>query len=167
MYRFQANNQILFVSTHNYCRSRFAELFCNSLIKDSSKDIYSYSRGLKVNEWSLGRISPFVLSRCRELAIELTESEMRLPRLLSESDFVFPKLIISIGESGNNQIMKCRFPKYFNNIEFWDVPNPTAVNQSICFQIIEYRVLRLVKRIFENSKNEVSSSEVLTTSIHT
>ncbi len=161
MFEIQKNSQILFLSKNNYCRSRFAELLYNHLVTDSSGSSYAFSRGLKPFDRNLGRISPFVLNKCHDMGIEIRESQMRAPRLLSESDFIFPQLIISIGDVEQSEIVKCQFPNYLPAIEFWDVPNPTPINQSACFQITEYKVLRLVKRIFENSAREIRPSEVV------
>lgn len=113
------NNQVLFICTGNYYRSRFAEELFNFHAERLGLRWLAASKGFRPNpEQNPGTISPHALRGLANLNIH-PKNANRMPVSLSEADFnQFPR-IIAMSDSEHRPMLNERFPGQESFVEFW------------------------------------------------
>lgn len=140
--------KILFLCTGNYYRSRFAQHLFNHLASKQGLDWYADSRGLALEQGinNVGPISQYAVAALAVRLINLPDDE-RFPQQASEQDFCTSAKIIALDESEHQFLMKERFPKWADMIEYWLVHDIDKTSASEALGQIEKQLLQLVNHI--------------------
>jgi protein-tyrosine phosphatase len=140
--------KILFLCTGNYYRSRFAEHLFNDLADKQGLDWQADSRGLALERGinNVGPISQYTIATLGELGITLSENE-RFPLQASDADFANADKIIALDESEHRPLMRDRYPKWENQIEYWLVHDVDITPATTALPAIETRLRQLVTEL--------------------
>ncbi|MCP2730839.1 arsenate-mycothiol transferase ArsC [Limnofasciculus baicalensis] len=113
---------VLFLCTGNYYRSRFAEYLFNKIASKQGLSWVSDSRGLALERgvYNIGAISKYAIAGLAERGVSL-DLDIRYPIAVTESDFVTAIRIIALDEREHHPLMIERFPKWVDNIEYWQI----------------------------------------------
>jgi low molecular weight protein-tyrosine phosphatase len=139
---------VLFLCTGNYYRSRFAELFFNSLASRSGLAWTATSRGIATEFGfrNVGPISSHTLKRLQALGIEV-EPDIRPPIQLEERDLAQSDLIIALNEPEHRPFLEMRFPKWVERVEYWHVPDLDLMSANDALLEMEREVRSLVRQL--------------------
>ena len=110
--------RILFICTGNYYRSRFAEILFNELCQQEKLPFWSFSKGLRLSKNNKGPISIHTKNYMSLLNSNISYLP-RMPIPVDKFDFEFYDRIIALDENEHRPMMKSRYPKYENSIEYW------------------------------------------------
>ena len=141
-------HKILFICTGNYYRSRYAELYFNTLAAKQNLDWEASSRGLAIDELgggNIGPIAPRVIIRLREREI-LLEDKIRFPIQLTQADLQEADLVIALNEPEHRALMQQRFPAWEDRITYWQVPDLDQVGSEVAFPKIEEYVTEQIQQ---------------------
>jgi len=138
-------NNILFICTGNYYRSRYAEMHFNAQASQLNRGWRTTSRGLAIdfNDGNLGPISPLVLVRLAENGITL-QGRIRSPIRLTENDLNTANLAIALNEAEHRPLMQNRFPEWANRITYWKIPDLDLLGSDKALSMIEQKVAQLL-----------------------
>jgi protein-tyrosine phosphatase len=117
-----ASNNLLFLCTGNYYRSRFAEILFNALAVRSGLSWWAESRGLAL-EFGIHNVGPMsaaALRRLHDLGIA-TDSYQRLPLPVTESDLQRANLVIALKAAEHRPLLVERFPTWAERVRFWHI----------------------------------------------
>jgi protein-tyrosine phosphatase len=153
MYRM---NQVLFLCSGNYYRSRFAEHLFNWLGAKSNLSWRADSRGLRVGKaGNIGPISRFAVEGLKLRGI-LTSGE-RHPLQLSLSDLAGSDLVIAVKEAEHRAMLTEMFPLWTNLVEYWHVDDLNCAEPEEALVILEGQVRALVSRL--NARTDKNSRD--------
>lgn len=146
-------HKLLFVCTGNYYRSRFAEMLFNARAASLELPWEAVSGGIaaELGVWNIGPISPFVLRKLMALGIEV-DAELRIPVQLQESDLAEADLVIALHESEHKPLMRRRFTKWADRIEYWDVPDLHLMRAEDALSAIENNISALIEQLRYQAK---------------
>ena len=138
-------NKILFLCTGNYYRSRFAEYLFNDLALKQGLNWVANSRGLALERgvYNIGSISKYTIAGLGERGVSL-DSDIPYPMTVTESDFVAAIRIIALDKSEHHPLMLERFPKWVDNIEYWQVHDLDKTSPSEALQKIADSIQELI-----------------------
>ena len=138
------NPDVLFLCTGNYYRSRFCELYFNSLNKEN--DLRAASYGLwayrKINP---GFISPHTAQNMNELGIPL--GSVRLPEQVEERHFAAAKRVIALDEVEHRPMMEDMFPEWADRIEYWNVHDVDFTEPAEALKNLQAQTEALIKTL--------------------
>ena len=114
--------QLLFLCTGNYYRSRFAEILFNHLAPRQALDWQAFSRGLLADRenGNEGPISLIALQALQERAIPAPQP-VAFPRQLQEQELEAADLVIAVKEAEHRPLLAERFPGWSERVEYWHV----------------------------------------------
>ncbi|NNM87118.1 MAG: low molecular weight phosphatase family protein [Phycisphaerae bacterium] len=141
-------NQVLFLCTGNYYRSRFAEVIFSTLAEKQRLPWTATSRGLRMNMGvhNIGPISPLALAALGEHGISLP-LPIRHPVPANATDFQLASVIIGMDESEHRQMIVESFPQYADRIEYWHIHDLDRSGPEAALTEVETQVRVLVGRI--------------------
>jgi protein-tyrosine phosphatase len=115
-------NQVLFLCTGNYYRSRFAEHLFNALAIQEGLDWRAISRGLAVERgiYNLGAISSAAVEGLAERGIDVPAGE-RGPLRATAADFAAAGRIVALDEAEHRPLVEERFPQWAAVVEYWRI----------------------------------------------
>jgi protein-tyrosine phosphatase len=152
-------NQVLFLCSANYYRSRFAEHFFNWLADSNGLRWRADSRGLMVGHWgNLGPISRYAVERLRALRIPL-HAEPRGPIQLSQEDLVESNLVVAVKEVEHRQMMADLFPAWADRVEYWHIDDIDCAQPEAALPHLENAVRALVERLASAEGPSLASSD--------
>lgn len=142
------SQQILFLCTGNYYRSRFAEILFNTLARARDLDWTADSRGLAVGPESLnlGAISPFTLNGLAARGITPTNHE-RMPRALSAVELAQTQRVIALNRVEHLPYLEKQFPAWVERVEYWHTPDLDRMSADDALATIEQQVRALVEEL--------------------
>lgn len=115
------SNQVLFICTGNFYRSRFAEAFFNHLAAERQLGWTAFSRGLATHLVDgCGNISVHTLDALGTLGIDLVHTSAK-PKQLSEKDLKQAGRVVALKEAEHRPMMETQFPEWADRIEYWQV----------------------------------------------
>jgi protein-tyrosine phosphatase len=116
--------QILFLCTGNYYRSRFAELFFNHLADKNDLEWRAISRALAMERGAcnVGPISSDAVQGLRQRGVILPDVH-RTPLQLQDSDLETSTRIIALHEPEHRPLIEQRFPAWAQQVEYWCAPD--------------------------------------------
>jgi protein-tyrosine phosphatase len=140
--------QVLFLCSGNYYRSRFAEHLFNHLAQAAGLPYHADSAGLWLDchTHNPGPMSSHTISALAERGIALPEL-LRPPRDVQASDIRAAALTIALKEAEHHPIMVARFPELLDRVEFWHVDDVGDAPPSVALPMIEANVRALVTRL--------------------
>ncbi|MGE5608424.1 MAG: low molecular weight phosphatase family protein [Bacillota bacterium] len=114
-------NQVLFLCTGNYYRSRFAEILFNQLPSQASIPWMADSRALNITAGrNVGPISPYAIEGLRARGI-LLPPVVRFPKQVSQEDLRSSARIIAMNEQEHRPLIESTFPQWTQHVEYWHV----------------------------------------------
>lgn len=135
--------QVLFLCSGNYYRSRFAEILFNHLAAKNDLEWCAESRGI-VAQWSHnpGPISQETLRglAARKIAVHAP----RYPVQLTEQDLRRAAHIIALYETEHRPMMDAYFPQWTARTEFWNVPDLGELDAATALALMDEKVQRLI-----------------------
>ena len=141
------NNNLLFICTGNYYRSRFAEIFFNDLASKMQVNWRAVSRGIAADEGgNEGPISIHTIVRLRLRGIPLDEP-IRFPLQLEEKDLLEAGHIIALDRREHQPLMDKRFPSWADRVTYWDIPDLDISGPEYALTGIERNVYFLIEGV--------------------
>jgi protein-tyrosine phosphatase len=138
--------QLLFLCSGNYYRSRFAEIYFNSLAGHDNLPWRASSRGLALNEANVGPISKYALARLRQYG--LGDDGLRsFPQALSAADLAEADHVIAVKEVEHRHLIESGFRAWLDQVEFWNVHDIDCARPEEALPMLECEIRRLVERL--------------------
>lgn len=138
-------NQVLFICSGNYYRSRFAEILFNHLAHQRGLEWSADSRGFRLSPNNVGPISCHTVHACRERG--LAYDQQRGPTVLEEADLKIAKKIIALKESEHRQMARAKFPQWEHAIEYWEIHDIDAAEPAIALVELSTAVEKLINEL--------------------
>lgn len=110
---------VLFLCTGNYYRSRFAEILFNCLAAQQGLSWVAESRGLRLHAANLGPLSPHAVRALRGLGIR-TDGQ-RYPLQVSPADFERADCIVALKQAEHRPLLQQDFPSWEHRVEYWHI----------------------------------------------
>ena len=140
------SNQILFLCSGNYYRSRFAEILFNHLAGENNLNWHAESRGI-VAQWSHnpGPISRDTLAELQSRRIPVDTT--RYPMQVTAEDFARANLVIALYDAEHRVMMENYFPDHVTGVEFWNVPDLDEMDSVRALTRIDQNVRSLIAQL--------------------
>lgn len=141
-------NRLLFLCTGNYYRSRFAEIFFNSLASEHGLNWKADSRGLALDltGGNLGPMSDVAFDKLTNKGIRCASTQ-RFPKTATNDDFQAADLIIALDEVEHRPMMRERFPGWEQKTDYWLVHDLDQWEAKKALSLIETEVSQLVNQL--------------------
>ena len=138
-------DQVLFLCTGNYYRSRFAEHLFNALAEREQLGWRAFSRGLAIERgiFNVGAISPAVVARLAARGVVVPADE-RAPRQAVPADLAAAGRIVALDEAEHRPLVEERFPEWAAAIEYWVVHDLDKTGPEEAMAQIERQVQALI-----------------------
>lgn len=121
--REQEEQQVLFICTGNYYRSRFAEIYFNVTAEKFGLPVNAFSRGLgAAKSRNKGPISVFTTDFLTELQMPAPPA-WDYPVQLIDPDFDRANRVIAMDETEHRPMMERDFPHRLGAVTFWEYPD--------------------------------------------
>jgi protein-tyrosine phosphatase len=142
------SNEILFLCTGNYYRSRYAEELFNFRARSEGLAWRAFSRGLaeKGSPENVGPMSRFALEALQTKAI-LPEGSARYPVSCSLADFDDAQLVIALKEAEHRPLIEQRFPEVADRVRYWHVDDVEFAHPTHALEMIDNRVEELISML--------------------
>jgi protein-tyrosine phosphatase len=139
------SNQVLFLCTGNYYRSRYAEQLFNHLAMIEGLPWRAFSRGLAEysSPYNIGPMSRFALEALQQKAI-VPEGATRYPRPCALADFDQAQLVIALKETEHRPLIARRFPGIADRVRYWHVDDIELAAPSVALAMIDSLVSDLI-----------------------
>lgn len=144
----RATQQVLFLCTGNYYRSRFAEVYFNWQSERRGLFWVADSRGLAINPWNHGPISRHTLARLRARGITSTSCD-RSPVAITADDFQAADHVVAVKESEHRPLVEANFPAWAERVEYWHIDDLDCALPNVALPHIEREVDRLIERLVQ------------------
>ena len=138
--------QVLFLCTGNYYRSRFAEIYFNWLAAKLNVGWVAESRGLALDGCNYGPISRHTLAYFEKRGIESDTCD-RFPLPVTEADLTAADHIVAVKEAEHRHRFEAKFPAWRDRIEYWQVHDLDCAEPADALPQLECEVRRLFERL--------------------
>jgi protein-tyrosine phosphatase len=141
-------DQILFLCTGNYYRSRYAEEVFNFRARVEGLSWRAFSRGLaeRSSPENVGPMSRFTLDALRARTIA-PDGAQRFPMPCSPADFDQAALVIALKDAEHRPMVERRFPQVATRIEYWHVDDIEFAPPEVALAMIDREVEELILRL--------------------
>ena len=148
-------DQILFLCTGNYYRSRYAEEVFNFRAGAEGVAWRAFSRGLAeaTSPENVGPMSRFALDALEQRSIAPCGAG-RLPTPCSPADFEQASLIIALKEVEHRPMVERRFPHVTGRIEYWHVHDIEFAPPEVALPMIDAAVDELILRLQRHGQHQ-------------
>lgn len=139
--------KLLFLCTGNYYRSRFAEIYFNSLIAQYNINWYADSSGLALERGknNKGFISIYALEGLQKIGI--TAASERYPKSVCIEEFQQADLVIAVKEKEHKPLMNERFPDWEEKIEYWHIDDIDCKTPAMALKELQAELQKLLERL--------------------
>ena len=120
---------ILFLCTGNYYRSRFAEVYFNSVAAKMGMPWKATSSGLALERGlhNIGPMAPASIEALRALRVNDAAAFARMPRPATTEDFETASFVVGLKKDEHLPLMRERFPAWADKVEYWNVEDEPGV----------------------------------------
>jgi protein-tyrosine phosphatase len=136
---------LLFLCTGNYYRSRIAEAVFNYLAIINSLNWRAQSRGFRPKSEQMG-LSPIAHDFLVEQKIQ-PDLTAPCPRQLTVPDLVASSIAIALYESEHRPMMQSAFPDWAERVIYWQVPDIDVLSAEKALPILMAEVQALFDQI--------------------
>lgn len=137
--------QILFVCTGNFYRSRFSEIYFNHLAMQRGLAVHAFSRGLQVYKGrNKGPIAKETINFLGHLGIPYQTSNM--PVQCMEEDLLLANSIILMDREEHYPMMVKYFPHWKERVKYWSFQDVQHIAPDQMLPELEERVRNLVEK---------------------
>jgi predicted translation initiation factor SUI1 len=152
----RTDKTVLFLCTGNYYRSRFAEIFFNSVADKMGLSWRALSRGLAL-ERGVRNVGPIAVSAIKTLetmGVRTSTDFARFPTQVTMDDLAKAHYIVALKEAEHLPLLVERFPTWIDKVEFWDVDDtPVALT------LIEREVMDLTARLIGGGQRQALAAQ--------
>ncbi len=143
--------QILFLCTGNYYRSRTAEEVFNQYAADAGLSWRADSKGLRIDMENSPNPGPIAVAALSFLETQqiLARGKDRFPVSVQTADFLSFDRIICLDQQEHLPMMESRFPLFAEEVEYWHFPDMPHSSPEEILPAIRDRVQRLVAELNE------------------
>jgi predicted translation initiation factor SUI1 len=144
---------VLFLSTGNDYRSRFAEILFNSVADKMGLAWQALSRGLAlecgVN--NVGLMAASAITALKAKGIHAADAVSRIPAQMTTEDLEGADRVVALKQAEHSILLQERYPAWVEKMEYWHVDDAPQV-----LGLIEREVMGLVARILGGGQRQVS-----------
>jgi protein-tyrosine phosphatase len=141
------SNQVLFICTGNFYRSRFAEAFFNHHAALRDLEWKAFSRGLATHLVDgCGSISAHTVEALKGLKIDLGHTCLQ-PTQLAGEDLAKAGRIVALKEAEHRPLLEAQFPEWVDRVEYWHVHDLDFALPSQALREIQELVAALVEEL--------------------
>ncbi len=144
-------NQVLFICTGNYYRSRYAEILFNHTARDYQLGWSSFSRGFQESTRE-APISPNALNRLQDKRI--CPNQVRYPIKLSPSDLALAHRIILLDEQEHRPMLESQYAEWSDYVEYWNIQDVEFEQPASALDRLERKIDLLIGNL-ESESNEL------------
>jgi len=137
---------VLFLCSGNYYRSRFAEIFFNSLAEQNGLAWKADSKGFRLSPRNVGPISHHAISGLQTRGIPLPEPH-RFPLVVDGRDFETFDQVVAVKEAEHRPMMLERFPTWAERIEYWHIHDIDFAEPDVALVKLEVQLRKFVGRL--------------------
>lgn len=143
-----ASQNLLFLCTGNYFRSRFAEILFNHHARRMGLDWTAESRGIAV-ELGGANIGPISAHTLRGLILRDIPLDWapRFPLPLLEADLRDARHVVAVKEAEHRPLLDSKFPGWAGRVEFWRVDDIDCAAPEEALALLEREVGELLRRL--------------------
>src|SRR5260370_20770294 len=135
---------VLFLCTGNYYRSRYAETLFNSVAGRMGLPWMASSRGLAL-ERGVNNVGPMAVSAIKALearGLRALADFARFPMQVTADDLEIANWIVALKQAEHLPLLQERFPAWAEKVEYWHVDDAPEV-----LALIEREVMDLAARL--------------------
>jgi protein-tyrosine-phosphatase len=121
--RQRKEKRVLFLCTGNHYRSRFAEIFFNSVAGKMDLPWRASSRGLAL-ERGVNNVGPMSVSAIKGLearGLRAVADWTRFPIQVTADDLEVANWIVALKQAEHMPLLQERFPAWAEKVEYWQV----------------------------------------------
>lgn len=139
---------VLFLCTGNYYRSRFAEEFFNHLAPRHELDWLATSRALavEIGIYNYGPMSAHALAALAERGIPLVQP-IRNPVQCCEEDLSSAHRIIALKEAEHRPYLSQRYPNWPDRVHYWHIHDLDKATPAEAISQIAEKVTALIQEL--------------------
>ena len=147
----RSEKTVLFLCTGNYYRSRFAEIYFNSVALKMRLPWKAISRGLALERGvnNIGPMSALAIKAFEGMRLRDSEAVSRFPIQVAAQDMEQAALIVALKQAEHLPLLQERFPACIDKVEFWHVDDAPDV-----LSLIEREVVSLTARLITGGKRQ-------------
>jgi len=134
-------NQVLFICTGNFYRSRYAELLFNHTARQYDIGWAGFSRGFRESNQQ-APISQHTLDRLYEKNI--FPNQLRYPIKLSASDLALAHRIILMDEHEHRPMLESGFAEWSEYVEYWNIQDIDFETPALALDRLERKIDLLI-----------------------
>jgi predicted translation initiation factor SUI1 len=152
----RTDKTVLFLCTGKYFRSRFAEIFFNSVAGKMGLSWRALSRGLALERGvrNVGLLAAPAIKSLEAMGVRVTAEFSRIPIQVTTDDLGKAHYIVALKEAEHLPLLLERFPNWLEKVEFWDVDDaPDALT------LIEREVMDLTARLIGGGPRQEPSTQ--------
>ncbi len=150
-------NQILFLCTGNYYRSRYAEILFNHLAAPVGLRWKADSRGLAPDDRNPGPMSRHTVAALQAAGIPIA-MPMRSPIELTQAVLSAADLVVAVKEAEHRPLLERLFPDAVDRVEFWHVHDLDCAGPEEALPQLRGHVERLIARLADRQGTADSSA---------
>jgi protein-tyrosine phosphatase len=140
-------DEVLFICTGNYYRSRFAEAVFNHYAEEQGLRWRAFSRGLAIHLVPEGSsLSPQTHEHLAARKIDLRHTAPD-PKQLSDDDLARSRMIIALKDDEHRPMMRKMFPEWEERVIYWNVGDQPMVSPEEGLGAIYKHVVELAEEL--------------------
>ena len=134
-------NQVLFICTENFYRSRYAEMLFNHTSKDYMLKWTSFSRGFRSSD----REAPISRHTMRGLTNKgIYPSQVRYPIKLTPADLALAHRIILMDEQEHRSMLESEFSEWSDYVDYWNIQDIEFKHPDIALEQLDQKIDLLI-----------------------
>ena len=146
----RSDKTVLFLCTGNYYRSRFAEIYFNSVAMKMGLPWKATSRGLALAPGgNIGPMSAWALKALETMRLRDADATARFPIQAASADLEQAAVIVALKRAEHLPMLQERFPGWVETVEYWHIDDAPEV-----LPLIEGEVMSLVARLLGGGKQQ-------------